>query len=219
MPFELEEELVEGYISVGENAEVYYHGGDDKLQRYFFGDGFWYHDWIDETDVGNNPVTDVKGEIVVRNYGNGNEVFYIAENDKIQVIEKEPCVYGVDGIDSPCYGGMNNEGHTGFENRDSGNRDAPADDNLENSFIELNVFPNPVSSKMSLSVNSSNIFINVTRIDGIACPKITSRLEGKKGANFIFNLDLENLSSGMYILQVSNKETGETIRTVKFIKI
>jgi extracellular elastinolytic metalloproteinase len=80
--------------------------------------------------------------------------------------------------------------------------------------LDYRIYPNPTSNRLSLEINNKkamDLEINITKLDGMVVSKKT--IQTNSGANN-FELDVNGLPDGMYILKMSNE--GNSTST-KFI--
>ncbi len=68
-------------VAVGNNGDIIYRGGDNKVQRFVNNNGSWSHSWLITSPYGINDF--VSGDLIVNNQ-TPPQVFYRAANGKIQ---------------------------------------------------------------------------------------------------------------------------------------
>lgn len=115
-------------ISMGPDGNVYYRGADNKIHRYYYTDGIWEHEWIDNTVP---TLERVSGDIAVAPDGKifyrGNDGFiqyysfngtiwqhfWIESNtaDVSTKISSEPNSLAISNDNKVCYRGSNNKIH------------------------------------------------------------------------------------------------------------
>lgn len=77
--------------------------------------------------------------------------------------------------------------------------------------MELNIFPNPTESYIQIDHTSQNVSVNVYSTDGDLVQSETDLTKDSQ-------MDVSNLSPGIYFIQCTDIKTGLPYKVVKFIK-
>jgi|GEM_PF-6909214 len=69
-------------LATGTEA-IYYRGTDNKMQKYFFGNNGWLHDWVRGVNVPNSEL--IGGDVVV---GEADQLFYVGTDNHVHTYYK-----------------------------------------------------------------------------------------------------------------------------------
>jgi hypothetical protein len=82
--------------------------------------------------------------------------------------------------------------------------------------IQIRLYPNPVSSLLTIGFSNLNGQTNITVFDGKGGVLQAFKVEGDSSQNQIINLNISNYPSGSYFIHIQNKIVN---KTMKFVKI
>jgi hypothetical protein len=93
------------------------------------------------------------------------------------------------------------------------NKNTSLEDALASRGVKVEVYPNPATDMINVELLQSNFKTSTLNIYNVRGEEVMSSvMTGNKKA-----LDIQKLSNGVYLIKVSNSETGYS-QTVKFVK-
>jgi len=83
-------------------------------------------------------------------------------------------------------------------------------------FTELEVYPNPVSSQLTIAydnLTSSDVIVQMMDING----RVIIRNNLPRAANHVYQMDVSNLRDGLYFLTMMDKNSGKLLKSFKLV--
>jgi hypothetical protein len=88
---------------------------------------------------------------------------------------------------------------------------------LGNYSSEVIIFPNPAANQLSISIHSDNNVMYRLTVSDVVGRVITSFFYTPSAMDMIYNLDVNNLACGLYLLTVQSTDKKFT-KTIRFVK-